>query len=256
MKHARHTPVGVTPDESSERWRVGLLGVNAWVVVVLAPLVHVDAGAASLALALLPLAALGYGVLMLGRRLEHARWALLLGVPLCTGGVLALAPALTEHDAYGAAGLVLAAASLVAFVAASASAVGREHGTTPATSQPLAGKEPVVEPSARRVLRRALLGVAAAGGIAIAVLAPALADRRERVDTWGDAADDASALTAVVAAVVAAIALGTIIGPALRAVRARSEGAQRSRRRLATAMLIGTAAGVGWLVLRHFDHLR
>jgi hypothetical protein len=64
------------------------------------------------------------------------------------------------------------------------------------------------------------------------------------------------ALTSVVAAVVAALALGTLVGPALRAQRTRSDDPARSRRRLAAAMLIATAAGVGWLVLRHFDALR
>lgn len=258
MNGDRHTPSGVTSagEGRSDAWRVALLGANAWVVVVLAPTLHLGADLAALAIALLPLPALGYGIYALERRIEHARWALLLGVPAGMGGVLALARPLTEHDAYGTAGLVLAAASLLAFVAASASAVARERATTPVVTQPLVGKEPVVEPAARRVLRRALLALAAVGAFAITVLAPALSDRRERVERWGEAADDATALASVVAAVIAALALGTLVGPALRAQRPRADDPAKSRRRLAAAMLIATAAGVGWLVLRHFDALR
>lgn len=253
MNVPSHTPSRV--DGGGDRWRVAVLGVNAWVVVLLAPAVHVGLDLAHLALALLPLAALAYGAACLGRRIEHARWALLLGVPAGVGGVLALDRRLTQHEAYGTVGLVLATISLLAFVAAVASAVGREQATTPATSQPLVGKEPVREPPARRVLRRALLAVSALGALAITVLAPALSARRERAAIWGEAADDAMGLTAVVAAVVAAVALGTLLGPALRAERPRAGDPARSRRRLAGAMLIATAAGVGWLVLRHFDAL-
>ncbi|MCZ7682382.1 MAG: hypothetical protein M5U28_27755 [Sandaracinaceae bacterium] len=250
---SRHTTSSV--GGGSDRWRVAVLGVNAWVVVLLAPAVHVGLDLAHLALALLPAAPLAYGVACLGRRVERARWALLLGVPAGMGGVLALDRRLTEHEAYGTAGLVLATLSLLAFVAAAASAAGREQVTTPATSQPLVGKEPVVEPASRRVLRRALLAVSALGALAITVLAPALSARRDRAAAWGEAADDALGLTAVVAAVVAAIALGTLVGPSLRAERPRAGEPARSRRRLAGAMLIATAAGVGWLVLRHFDAL-
>ncbi|HEY8429692.1 MAG TPA: hypothetical protein VIL20_15010 [Sandaracinaceae bacterium] len=246
------TAPGHTPSDALERgeaWRIGLLGLNAWAVVVLAPALHAGAG---LLTTLLPLPALAYGLLSLRRRVEHARWALLFGVPAGIGAVLAIERPLTEHDAYGPVGLVLAAASLLAFVAAAAAAVGRERAVTPAVTQPLAGKEPVVEPRARRVLRRALLAVAALAALSMTVLAPSLADRRERAARWGEAADDAAALTAVVAAVAACVALGAVVGPALRAERRRSDP-RRHRRRLALAMFIATAAFVGWLVLRHFD---
>ncbi len=167
--------------------------------------------------------------------------------------MLAWRSVLVERDALGAAGMALAAISLLAFVGATAWTVGRDRHQKQIQTQPLASKEPVVEPSARRVLRRALLGATALGAFATTVLAPTLGGRPSRVRAWGEAADDATTLTAVVATTVAALALGAVVGPGLRARRNRRDHPAKSRRRLAAALLVATCAGVGWLLLGHLD---
>jgi hypothetical protein len=100
-------------------------------------------------------------------------------------------------------------------------------------------------------VRRALLTMAAAGAFVLAVVGPSLGLQRERVATWGEAADDAGVLTAVVAGLVACVALGTIVGPGLRAVKQTRE--RDSGRLLYAAILLAIAAGAGWIVLTRLD---
>lgn len=255
-------PIPVEPTEKDRAkpdvatlTRVVLLGLNAWLVALLIPSLHVGlVGAADLGLLALPLAVLGPGLFFLrGGNLSVARWVLLAGVPAALGAAIALRPQLVELEAYGTMGLALGAASVLAFLAAAAQAVSADRELKPAVAQPLVGKEPVVEPTSRRWMRRGLLALAALGAFALTVVAPALPTRQERERAWGDAMDDAAVLTAVVAAVATAIALAALIGPGLRAARPARDEPARRRRRLAAAMLIGTAAAVGWMVLRQFE---
>ncbi len=252
----RGSPTSAHADATVDReqLRLSALGVNAWIVALVVPALHAGGvGLEQVVVGLGPLAVLAAGAMALQKHVDRARWTLLFGFPASLAAVLAWRSDLAQRDAYGAVGLALAAASLLAFMGAAAHAVGRDRESKRAHAQPLAGKEPVVEPATRRMLRRVLLGAAAFGAFAMTVLAPTLASRRERVRVWGDAADDATTLTAVVATVVAALALGTVIGPALRATRTRRDDPTQRRRRLAASLLIATCAGVGWLLLRHFD---
>jgi hypothetical protein len=244
-----------TPPDAAALTRVVLLGLNAWLVVLLIPSLHVGLfGLVDLALIAAPLGVLGPGLAVLrSGKLVIARWVLCAAVPAAMGGAIALRPALVELEAYGTIGLALGAASLLAYLAAAAHAVSADRELKEAIAQPLVGKEPVVEPLARRWLRRLMLGSAAVGAFALTVIAPSLPSQREREAAWGDAADDAAVLTAVVASLVTAIALAALIGPGLRAVRPTRDEPARRRRRLAAAMLIGTAAAVGWMVLRQLE---
>lgn len=242
------------PATEREALQLVALGLNAWVVAVLVPAIHAGSlGLVGTLVASLPLVVLAAGVMQLRADPGRARWALLFGVPAALGAVLAWNGQLATRDAYGTIGLALAAASLLAFTGAAARAVSRDRVGKRAESQPLAGKEPVAEPRARRIVRRLLLATTALFTFAMTVLAPTLAGRRERVRIWGDGADDATVLSAVVATLIAALALGTVIGPALRASRTRRDHPTRARRRIAAAMLIATCAGVGFLLLRHLD---
>lgn len=238
----------------TELLRVSLLGLNAWVVTLLVPSLFVGLDPLQGLVTSAPLLVLGAGVFA-HRRGASAAWWLLGGFPAAIGAVLAWRDELAARDAHGLLGLTFAALSLLAFAAAAAHASARDLRGARAEVQSPLGREAVIEPPARRWTRRALLGLSAAGALAITLVAPVLGGRDARVERWGEAADDAAVLTALVGGVVACLALGAVIGPSLRADRAPPLHPARRQRRLGAAMLIAVAAGVGWLLLRHFDAL-
>lgn len=240
------------PGFGAARVRLALLGVNAWLVTLLVPSLHLDRGFdRALLIAVAPLLVLAAALWVPHR--GAARWGLLAGYPAALAAALGARGELAERGAHGTLGLVLAALSLLAFVAAAAHASSRAPGS--AQRQTPLEREPVAEPPTRRWVRRALLAITATGALAITLVAPALASRRERLERWGEAADDAAVLTSVVAATVACFAVGVIVGPALRAARSGSHRPAQRQRRLAASMLLAAAAGVGWLLLRHFDRV-
>jgi hypothetical protein len=251
LQRAAERPAGAA------RARLAILGVNAWIVALLVPSLHLDVwrdgGGLDLGLlvSIAPLVVLAVALAVPHR--GAARWGLLAGYPASIALALAVRGELAERDAHGTIGLVLAALSLLAFVAAAAHASSHQPGS--AQRETPLERDPVAEPVARRWVRRALLAIAAAGALALTLVAPTLGGRRARVERWGEAADDATVLAAVVASTVACVAIGAIIGPALRAARPGSHPPAQRQRRLAASMLLAVAAGVGWLVLRHFDAL-
>lgn len=257
MVHDPPTPQRTEPRRtlrSPAPLAVGLLGVNAWLVVYLIPTLHLglstDLGSAA---SVLPLGVLLVGVASLATRRELARWCLLAVYPPALGATIALQPALVDREIVDMWVILVAAGSLVAYVAAAGHACARPPSEKESSSHPVTSKDPLVEPPSRRWLRRGLLGIAGLGGFAIVGVAPIWTSRAARAERWGEAADDGAVLTIVVASVVAAIALGAIVGPALRAERRAALTPKKRRRRVALALLVATAAGVGWLVLTHLD---
>ncbi|MGE0789396.1 MAG: hypothetical protein AB7S26_27225 [Sandaracinaceae bacterium] len=229
--------------------RVGILGANAWVVGVYIP--SLFAGAPTevwTALSFLPLLALAAGVASLEPRPEAARF-LLLGafVPLLAL-VVASRPALAQ-EVFEPTSIAFAAASLAAFVAASAAALTKPRAPRAATVHPLRSKEPVAEPARRRWLRRTLVSATAVGGFVIATIVPAWLTSAERHSAWGDASDDSAVLTAMVASLVAAVLVGAIVGPGLRAQRPDPR-APSVRRRVGVALAIAGIAAALFLAFR------
>ena len=257
MVHDPPTPQKAEPKRSApspERLAVGLLGLNAWLVVYFIPALHLGLGSyVQSAASVLPLGALLAGVAWLGTHRELARWCLLAVYPPLLGATIALRPALVDREIVDVWVILVAAGSLVAYMAAAGHACARPPSEKESTSHPLGTKDPLVEPPSRRWMRRGLLGIAAVGGFAIVGIAPNWTSRAARTERWGEAADDGAVLTIVVASVVAAVALGAIVGPALRAERRGLLTPAKRRRRVALAILVGTVAGVGWLVLTHLD---
>lgn len=238
----------------AQKLRVGLLGANAWLVVYFIPTLHLGLGSyGQNALALMPLVVLALGVGWLTEHRERARWCLLAIYPPALGASIAVRTDLVERGIFDELVILVGLASLIAHVAAAAHACSRPPSQKHSTSHPLMAKAPVVEPRARRFLRRALLAIAAVGGFAVVGVAPSWTGRAERTERWGEAADDGAVLTIVVAAVTAAFALGAIVGPALRAERRPNLTPARRRRRVTVAILVGTTAGISWLILSHFD---
>jgi len=239
---------------SVERIRVGLLGLNAWIVVYLVPTVHLGMGdLLSTLLALAPLALLALGLGSLQVRPDVARGALLVGFPPALGLAAAARPDLVARGIVDPLSVGLGAASLLAFVAFAARACVRPDRTKPATAQEGRAREPVVEPASRRWLRRILLAVSALGAAAVVGVAPVAADRAALAERWGDALDDALVLAVVVASVASAFALGAIVGPALRAERKSSATEARRRRRASVSIVLAMAAGAAWAVLGYLD---
>jgi len=232
--------------------RVGLLGLNAWLVVCLVPALFLGLDSLGSAAATLgPLLPLAAGVAWLGSRRELARWCLLAIFPPALGATIALRADLVDRHVFDGPVILVAAASLVAYVAAAAHACARPRSHKESSAHPLTAKDPVVEPRARRWIRRALLATAGVGGFAMVAIAPTSGSHPARSEPWGEAAGDGSVLTVVVASVIAAFALGAVVGPALRAERRRAGTSASRRRHLAVAMIVGTVAGLGWLVLTH-----
>jgi hypothetical protein len=250
-----HSAYEMPLETRKDRLRLAVLGVNAWLVVLVIPSVHAGVvSAIDLVTFGAPLALLVAGILLLrGDEPRFARWSLLAAFPAAVGALIATKPGLVELDAYGVFGASAGALSLVAFVATAARAVSRGGRTMTSETQPLVGKEPVVEPAQRRWMRRALLALATLGVFALAVVIPAWPDRRERMASWGEASADGAVLATLVSALVAAVALGTLVGPGLRAERPTRDEPVLRRRRLAVAVLLGSSAAVGWLVLRQLE---
>ncbi|GAB5542542.1 MAG: hypothetical protein SangKO_023020 [Sandaracinaceae bacterium] len=238
--------------DAADAWRIGLLGLNAWVVIVAFPLGRMgDLGLTDVLYASVPVAALTSGLVLNARaRREAARWVLLAAGPVALALPVALRPALVEREVLDLPTSLLGAVSMLAYLAAATHALGRPMKVKPAVAQTIVGKEPVSEPRARRWLRRALLGSTAVGAFGVAVVAPAWTDRQSQAALWGDAADDAAVLTSVVAALVAALAVGVVVGPGLRAERGQARAAPRRRRTLALAVFVAAAAGAGWVLLQ------
>ncbi len=135
-----------------------------------------------------------------------------------------------------------------------AHAVGRRHTARAAQVQPLVGKEPVSEPTSRRVVRRLLLASTALGALALTVVAPSLSSRRDHVQRWGEAAEDATVLAIVLGTVVAGLLLGTLVGPTLRASRTAPTRPAHRRLRIGMALLIAAGALTGWVALSYFGY--
>src|SRR4029079_335107 len=104
------------------RVRAGLLGINAWAVLVALPLFYGGLHLGTLALASAPLVALALGLTLLPTRRAIGRGLLLAVYPPCLGLSIALSPQLVLRDAYGPIAMSLGAASLLFYVAGAASA--------------------------------------------------------------------------------------------------------------------------------------
>jgi len=239
---------------------VGLLGLNAWVVLLVVPSLHFGGldrqamgGPTELLLAGLPLALLVAGVVQLGSRRGFSQLFLLALFPPAIGLAVAVRPVLVEREVFDPLTIGLGALSLGAYAIAAMHACARPVRTKPTTVHPSRSRDPVTEPLPRRLLRRLLLGLTTVGGLALVAMIPIWTGRADRADHWGEGADDGTVLTIIVATVAASFAIGGIVGPGLRAKRKRANKPKAQKRQLIWALAAACVAGMGWLLLRHFD---
>jgi len=203
------------------RLPVGVLGANLWWVTVALPLALGAPRTPWLAgsVAAVTLAPLAAGLRATRLRPVAARWLLLAAYPGAVGLVVSLAPRLCEAPLDSPLAALVGALSLIAYGACAAAETGRPRSLHPCTTQPLAGSAETPEAHRRKVRRRALLAVGAAGAGALAVVAPSLTLDAPLGATWGEEASAAAALHAVVGGVLGVIAITRFVGPATRLVR-------------------------------------
>ncbi len=233
----------------ADQGRAWVLGINAWAVASFLPALL---GGLSSPLAvpflLIPLIPLGIGVLLVGPARTGARFLLLGAFPATLAGLVAGLPALARQPPSSAAGTALGVLSLLAYGAAAAHAVGKPAGSRPAQLRPLGSVAPVEEHTGRKRLRQVVLAIAASGGALLVVVAPTLGGPGAYQAGWGDAAREASALTAVVGAVLATVVLTLFVGPTLRAARGDAPTWRRVRGRV-MALVLTFVVGLAVYVL-------
>lgn len=213
------------PRSGRERWAVAVLGLNAWGVALVWPLLAADEGAP---LPLWPTAA-ALAPLLLGVALQpyleqRAGWlrslpaALLLSVfPAALALVFASRPEPLLQHALPPAALVLSWAALCAYGASAVAACREPAHELPARSEDLQASPWDAEVQERSRLQPFAIALCAAGAMAIALLAPSLGGFRELTVAWGEAARAGGVLTAVVGVALGAAVLAVFLGSALRA---------------------------------------
>lgn len=228
--------------------RVVVLGLNAWAVLVVIPMLLAEPRSfAHVAWLLLPLPALLAGALAMPRSRPLASWVLLGGFPTLLVAVVAAMPRLVLQSAYSTVGLLIGALSLVAFGAGAAYATARPEALRPTTRRPLGSVTPIDEPRERSRGRRLLVGAGVIGSMLVALVAPAFGGVESYGEVWGRAAPEAAVLTAVVGGALATVTMAVFVGPTLRAERGRGLSRRQVNRRI-LALLVSVTLGVAFYV--------
>jgi hypothetical protein len=229
--------------------RVGALGLNAWAVAVALPArIGGVYGTADLVLIALPLIALVLGLRAMARRDASALGLLAVAVPvlLVTAVAARADPALS--DRYGTATTILAALSSLAYVIATADALGRPTALR-ATRESKLAVAARARPTSRG-LRALVLGTTSTVALLLAIVLPALGTHASAAEAWGEAADEGRVLTAIVGAAIACIATGAIVGPSLRAARVGPTRPGQGALAVTLALVVAATGTIAWAILR------
>lgn len=228
--------------------RVGALGLNAWTIAVALPArVGGALGIADLVLISLPLVALALGLRALARENGAALGLLAVGVPvlLATAVAARTDPMLGEH--YTTATTILAAFSTLAYVIATADALGRPARLRPTKESKLA-LATRVRPAARG-LRALVLGTTSTVALVLTVVLPELGSHESAIEAWGEAADEGRVLTALVGGAVACIVTAVIVGPALRAPRSGPVRPGERTLPVTLSLVVAATGAIAWAIL-------
>ena len=238
--------------------RVAVLGLQWWVVVALLPVVHagVPPTAALSWLALPPIVlALGVAGWLLGRTQRTralTQIALLFLMPVSLAATLAALTVLSARGLGSPTTLGVGALSTLAYGAAAADAVGRTGALRASRVERLATPLVETDPRRRTWLRRAVLALLMGGGLAAAVLAPALGGRRALHEAWGDAGAEGTVLASVIGTAAAAFGIAALFAPRLRAARA-GEGERPRAVRVGLALVAAAALLGAYFLLRAIE---
>lgn len=229
--------------------RVGALGLNAWAVAALIPaLIGGVYGTADIVLTLLPLVALVLGLRSMAQNNGAALGLLAVGVPVLLVTAVAARSDPALGDRYGTATMILSALSMLAYVIASADALGR-----PALL--LATKESKLAIAARarpssRGLRALVLGTTSTVALLLAIVVPSLGSRATATQAWGEAADEGRVLSAIVGAAIACIMTAAIVGPSLRAARPTAGRPAEGTLTVTLALVVAATGAIAWAIMR------
>jgi hypothetical protein len=248
-------PVAPSPRDAV---RVAVLGLQWWVVLAVFPVVHAGGPpTAALPWLALPPIVLALGVMgwLLGRTPRAralTRLALLFLMPVSLAAALASLTVLSARALWSPATLAVGALSTLAYGAAAADAAGRTRALRTSRVERLATPLVEIDPRRRTWLRRSVLAVLMGGGLAAAVLAPAIGGRRALHGSWGDAGAEGTVLASVVGTAAAAFGIAALFAPRLRAVRA-GEGERPRAVRVGLALVAAAALLGAYFLLRAIE---
>ncbi len=232
----------------SERARVLVLGINLWLVAAAIP-AAIGRQWVAAAASLIILVALGAGALTLGRTTPSegkkrlvATIALLGLVPATTLGAVLFLERSVAGDSHPPLALALASASLLAYLAVTASVLARPAERSDVRHRDMKALSEDPEGFARRWRRRLVLTIAGAGALTLALVAPFAGGDAALFRAWGDAADAAGTLAAAVGGALGVLVLAAFIGPGLR--RQRPPPVRRQRWRVAMFTLVAVSGAV------------
>ena len=233
----------------SERTGVLILGINLWLVMTAIPATILqDWGGLGLSVA--TLAPLALGVVLLRDRAPFEGDRARFFATVCLLGLVPTA-ALTvvmrlDRSAAGAShpplALGLGSASLLAYLAVTAAVLARPIERSDVRHRDMKALSETDDDGGRRWRRRLVLGVAGAGALTLALVAPYLGGRGALVRAWGDASDAAGTLAATVGGALGALVLGAFVGPGLR--RQPPPSLERRRWRVTLFVLVALSGVV------------
>lgn len=229
--------------------RVGALGLNAWAVAVALPAqIGGVFGVADAVLIALPLFGLVLGLRAMARRSEAALGLLAVGVPVLLATAVAARADPSLSDRYGVGTTTLAALSLLAYVVATADALGRPSLVRATKETKLALAARTRPPS--RGLRALVLGTTSTVALLLAIVVPAIGTHQSAVEAWGEAADEGRVLTAIVGGAIACLVTAAIVGPSLRAARPGPARAGEGTLTVTLSLVMAATGAITWAVLR------
>lgn len=236
----------------SARLRVLLAGANLWVVCVAWPWLFGPAAPGwRWLLAAMPIALLVASLLTLpgtGRLADPPKsgWLLLLAFPGALGVCMAAQTEAINRQALGPFALGIAIASLVAYGAASLSALATERGSLQVRVRAVVPQPWDVPPTPAPRLQLAVIWVGALGSLCIGLWAPAWGGMTRMRQHWGEAAVEGALLTQVVGAALAVAFLAAFVGAGVRS--ARSPDAPPTLTRFALLLALGLLGGAVYMI--------
>jgi len=179
---------------------------------------------------------------------QRAAWLLLLAFPCALGVCMAIQPEAVNRLALGPLPLTIAVASLVAYGAASLSALGPVRHSLPTRVRAVVTQPWDVPATPTPRLQTATLLVATAGAMCIALWAPAWGGMTRARQHWGESAVEGALLTQVVGAALGISVLAVLVGGGVRS--ARSPDAPPSLVRAALLLLGALLGGAVYQITR------
>jgi len=251
-KAVTESETSVAPDRSrANQWIVVVLGLNAWIVINLWPVVF-SANTQLWESYLLPTspALLLIAIRNMQSRPIAARWILLAFFPISLIVPVVLRSEIDNQLAFTPVVLLFAALSLTAYFALTADALSSHVRYRQSDYKPLGLPDTPINQPPRVRLRRSVVAIAFLGAFCIAAAGPALGGFRELKRHWGDASSQAGLLITLVASTLAVAVFLSFLAPVLKAGNARRPERLEGKRRLISALVLSLLGFLTFYLLR------